>query len=281
MLATPYTRVWDISVDIFPVGSRPCRVSQEKISDYLPDGRPLFEWERLKQAYAFHDFPKVLEFCDNCFLSVFGGLEGCGGPVEDLDIFFAAINELAPDSPWNEIAQDGTPIFPEVVRELSVDLDRLRTRLHSTEWPIAQPRFQGIPIREQLLDGPGRRQFYAWNGEGPPALITHNDGYQVFFSKHGLLVKATYDNPLPHTFLKLWREASGTHGLSANGETIRFPVQRGQMPSWADETPVGAELVSEAIPTDEVFADIFDILEVFCGMANQFDTGLTFKPQGT
>lgn len=281
MLWTPTTRAWEIGVDVFPVAGRPCRESQEKIVDYLNDGRPLFEWERLKQAYAFHNVPRVLEYCDNCFLSIFGGLEGCVGQVGHLDEFFAAIAELAPDSPWNDVNQDGTPVFPDVVRALTEDLERLRIRLHQTEWPIAQPRFQGVAIREQLAEGPGRRQFYAWNGDGPPSIITHNDGYQLFFSKHGLLVKATHDDPMPHTFLKIWREASGMHGLNSMGQTIRFPIQRGQMPSWGDETPVvGSELVSEAIPTDEVFADVFDILDVFCGVANQFDTGLTLRPLG-
>ncbi|MGE0493970.1 MAG: hypothetical protein AB7S38_32475 [Vulcanimicrobiota bacterium] len=280
MLATPATKAHEIAVDIFGVGSRPCRVSQEKIVDYYTDGRPLFEWEEMRQRFILGSQTKILNYCEPCFLSVFGGLEGCKGEIDNLDILFRAMAEQAPHSPWNEVPQDGTPIFPDQLREMAVQLELLRVTLHQSEWPIAQPRYDGQSVREQLPDGPGRRQFYIWDGEGPPSIIAHNDGYQIYFSKHGLLVKPTYSDPIPHTFVKIWREHRGTFGLSSSGETIGFPISRGRYPMWGFENVPGAELVVEVIPSDEAFADVIDILDVFVSLANQFDTGITIRALG-
>lgn len=278
MLRTPNSKAWEIAIDIFGVATRPCRYSQEKIWDYYLDGRPMFEWEQFRQAFILRQDQTILEFCDPCPMSVFGGLEGCKGAVEHLEVFFRAISELVPDSPWNEVPQDGTPVYPDQLRELEVQLQLLRRALHEHEWPIAQPRFRGEPVREVFNDELGRRQFFAWNGEGPPALLASNDGYLVFFSKHGLLVKPTYEDPIPHTFVKLWREERGTFGLSTAGETVGFQLARAKYPTWGFDNNPGAELVVEAIPADEALADVLDVLEVFTGLANQFDTGITLKP---
>ncbi len=279
MLHTPATKSWELAVDIFAVNARPCRLAQEKIVDYYSDGRPLFQWEEMRQLFVLKGNNDILRYCDPCFLSVFGGLEGCKGAVEHLDVLFRCLAEQAPESPWNEVPQDGTPIFPDKLRELAMQLELLREALHQHEWPIAQPRYHGDPVREVMADGHlGRRQFFIWDGQGPPSILAHNDGYQVYFSKHGLLVKPTYSDPIPHTFVKVWREERGSFGLSSSGETIGFPISRGRFPVWGFENVPGAELVVEVIPTDEAFADTLDILEVFVGMANQFDTGLTLKP---
>ncbi len=279
MLPTPYIKPWEISIDIFGVQGRACREPQELIVDYYGDGRPLFQWESMRQSLAFRGNPEILDYCEPCPLSIFGGLEGCKGPVYNVDILFRALNELVPDSPWNEAPIDGSPIYPDQLRELAQALPWTKEQLHQKSWPIAQPRMNGISYADGDYDPDGRPQFYAWDGLGPPALLEFNDGYQVFLSRHGLLVKATHGAPIPHTFSKMWREDKGFFGLSSTGDTIGFPVTRGNYPSWGFANEPGVELVMESMPADRAFVEEFELLEVFVELANQLDTGLLIRSE--
>ncbi len=86
MLPTPYSNSWELSIDIFGVQGRPCAEAQERIVDYYSDGRPLFQWEAMRQALAFRGQEDILDYCEPCPLSIFGGLEGCKGHVNNVDI---------------------------------------------------------------------------------------------------------------------------------------------------------------------------------------------------
>lgn len=279
MLPLPYAKPWELSIDIFAVQSRPCAGPQELIIDYYNDGRPLFQWEHLRQGLAFRGDDSILEYCEPCPLSVFGGLEGCRGQVVNFDILFKALNELVPDSPWNEVPIDGTPIYPEQLRELSQALPWTRAQLKDKTWPIAQPRYLGDPYGDGGYGSEIRPQFFGWDGNGPPALVDFNDGYQVYLSRHGLLVKATHGSPIPHTFSKLWREERGFFGLSSSGETVGFQVTRGHYPSWQLPNDVGVELVTESVSAEVAFTEEFELLDVFVDLANQFDTGLLIRSE--
>lgn len=279
MLPTPYSNSWELSIDIFGVQGRPCAEAQEQIVDYYSDGRPLFQWESMRQALAFRGQEDILDYCEPCPLSIFGGLEGCKGPVNNLDILFRALNELVPESPWNEVPIDATPIYADQLRDLSQALPWTRSKLHEKNWPIAQPRLHGVPYSQGDYIQGERPQFFGWDALGPPALLEFNDGYQVYLSKHGLLIKAAHGAPIPHTFSKLWREGRGFFGLSSQGETIGFPVTRGHYPSWGLPGDIGVELVMESIPADEAFVEEFELLEVFVELANQLDTGLLIRSE--
>ena len=279
MLPLPYAKPWELSIDIFAVQGRPCREAQELIVDYYTDGRPLFQWEAMRQALAFRGQEDVLDYCEPCPLSVFGGLEGCRGPVNNFDILFRGLNELVPDSPWNEVPTDGTPIYPEQLRELAQALLWTREQLREKSWPIAQPRLEGVPYGDGDYDPSVRPQFYGWDGNGPPALLDFNDGYQTYLSRHGLLIKATHGTPIPHTFSKIWREDMGFFGLSSSGETVSFQVTRGNYPSWGLPNDVGAELVTESVSAEEAFIEEIELLEVFVELANQLDTGLLIRSE--
>ena len=295
MLKTQTTRTSEIAVDIFGVYTRPCRIGQETIYDYHMDGRPQFEWERWRQLLLFNGNTQILHYCEACPLNVFGGLEGCKGKVENLDIFFRAMQELLPDSPWCTVPRDGSPLHPHLAAQLSVDFGELRNKLSQQTWPVAIPRQDGQPYFDEVdtpeydEDDPeeeslahaqgGIFQFYAWNGEGPPGLLNYNEGYSVYLSRHGLLVKPTGEDPIPHTFSRLWREGRGMFGLSSNGDTVGFQMSFARLPNWGYETGAGAELVVERLPADQVFRETLDILEVFCGLALDFETGFLIKQE--
>ena len=279
MLTMPYVKPWEISIDIFSVRSRPCAQAQEVIIDYYSDGRPLFKWEHMRQSLAFRGSEEILDVCEPCPLSIFGGLEGCRGQVVNFDVLFRALNELVPDSPWNEVPVNGMPIYPEQLRELSEALVWTREKLSKESWPVAQPRFEGVNYGDGEYNREARSQFFGWDGNGPPALLDFNDGYQVYLSRHGLLVKATHGSPIPHTFSKLWREEKGFFGLSSSGETVAFQVARGNYPTWGLPNDLGVELVTESLPADRALIEELELLDVFVELANQFDTGLLIQSE--
>ena len=277
MLKTPSTTAWEISLEIFSFLFRPCRQPQETIWDYHLDGRPQFEWERLRTMYMLEGNPKIWSYCENCPLNIFGEVEGCRGTVENLDIFFRALNELTPENPWSRVSTEGKPIPPGEMEEMRIYLQTLREALSKQTWPVAIPRLSGKPYYEDPEAGGGRYQYYAWNGEGPPSVLHYNEGYTVYMSRHGLLVKPSGEDPVPHAFSRLYRDGRGVYGLSRQGETVGFQMAFARYPQWGFELAPGAELSLENMAADQVFVDILDILEVFCAVACEYEIGLLFQ----
>lgn len=299
MLSTINTQSGTVTIDVFGVHHRPCRPAQESIYDYHLDGRPQFMWERLRHMLLLQGNEEVLNYCDNCPLNIFGGLEGCSGKLQNLDVFFRALGELAPESPWSQLRVDGQVIHPSETGQLLVELPSLRLRLSESTWPVCVPRFKGQPIfenqdeqepideetdqdsgpsleRQAALAG-GLFQFYAWNGEGPPALVYHNEGYCLYLSRHGLTLKPTGEDPIPHVFTRLWKEGRNMFGLSKTGDTVGFQLSLARLPSWGFQEVSGAELTFEAMPSDQVFREVLDTLEVFANVAHDFETGMILK----
>lgn len=282
---TPHTTSWEVMLEISAYPDRPCRGPQETIHDYQEDGRPEFYWEFLRQKHIFFGDQRVLDYCDGCEMNLLGTVEGCKARIENLDIFFRALNELAPESQWAKVVRDGTPIPPARIPVLGVELTGLREKLTAAEWPVAIPRFHGreyVRVEEDddgelTLTGP--RDIYAWNGEGPPGLIFMNEGYTVYLSRHGLMVKPMGQEPAPYVFRRLWREDLGVFGEDTQGEHIGFDVLLGRYPVWGYGNDSGTELTFEKISPGEVFEEILSDLDAFCAVAERFECGLIIKPR--
>lgn len=287
MLPSPHTTSWELSLEIFSYSFRPCRQAQETIYEYMQDGRPQFEWEYLRQQWILQQDPQILDYCSECPINIMGEMEGCKCQVENLDIFFRALNELAPDSLWTRVPRNGVPTAIHEVAPLLADLLGMRDRFATLTWPSAVPKFEGTPYRDEVEDEDGYfqptgpPQFYAWNGEGPPGLLYLNEGYTVYLSRHGLMVKPTGQEPVPYVFRRLWREDLGVFGEDGQGEQIGFDVLMGRYPTWGFSSDSGTELVFEPLPASEVFAEIFDLLEVFCSVALECETGILIKAPPT
>lgn len=286
MEETPHTTSWELSLDIFNYTFRPCRQAQETIWDYHQDGRPQFRWEYLRQMCIFNGDERILDICGDCPINIMAEVEGCKTQVDNLDIFFRALNELVPDSLWARMPRDGTPVPHAQIAPMLVDLMGMRARLGELTWPVAVPRLNGAAYHQEIQEldengepvtRPGRVRFYAWNGEGPPGLIFLNEGYSLYLSRHGLMVKPTGEDPVPYAFRRLWREDLGVFGEDSRGEQIGFDVLLGRYPTWGFTTDSGTELVVEQMPADQAFGEILDLLEVFCGVAEEFETGLLIK----
>lgn len=270
-----------IELDIFNVPFRPCRPPQEQIYEFYHDGKPRFEWDRLRQNWIFVKDPAILAFCEPCPLNVFQEVEGCRGEVDYLEPLLRAVAEVAPDSPLNDLPLDGTPLTVEENRVLRLDLENVERALKGRRWPVAQVLRPDGPLREYFPDGGDRLLFYPWSGEGPPNLITMNEGYQIFLSQHGLIVKATYEDPVPTTFRKLTRQGRSVSGESVTGDVIGFQMSLARLPVWdpQDATADGS-LEMTTYPADEVFREQLDLLDVFTGLALQAETGILVSPQG-
>lgn len=286
MLETPHTARWELALDIFGYGFRPCRGPQETIYEYHMDGRPRFEWEYLRQLYIIEGNPTIVDYCADCPINIMAEVEGCKTQVDNLDIFFRALNELTPDSHWAKLPRDGTPVPSHQTAILLADLLALKDRLKELTWPVAVPRENGQPYYDQIEEETetgevfvkqGRINLYAWNGEGPPGLMFLNEGYTIYLSRHGLMVKPVGQDPIPYIFKRLWREDLGVFGEDTRGEQIGFDVLVGRYPTWGASTESGTELCFESMPAATVFAEILDLLEVFCSIAEEFEIGFLIK----
>lgn len=289
MLDTPHTQRWELALEIFNYTFRPCRYAQETIYDYHMDGRPQFEWEFLRQLWILEGDPRIIDFCADCPVNIMGEVEGCKCQVDNLDIFFRALNELVPDSLWARFPRDGTPAPSHQIAALLADLFGLKAKLAELTWPVALPKENGRPYfepRDESEAEPdpanptvaeGALQFYAWNGEGPPGLIFLNEGYSLYLSRHGIMVKPAGQDPIPYVFRRLWREDMGVFGEDSRGEQIGFDVLSGRYPNWGASNESGTELHFESMPANQVFAELLDLLEVYCSIAEEFELGLLIK----
>ncbi len=104
-----------------------------------------------------------------------------------------------------------------------------------------------------------------------------NEGYTIYLSRHGLMVKPTGQDPIPYVFRRLWREDMGVFGEDGRGEQIGFDVLVGRYPTWGASNDSGTELCFESMPASEVFADILDMFEVFVSVAEEFEVGMLVK----
>lgn len=286
MEQTPHTTSWQLGLDIFAYPFRPCRHDQETIYDYQSDGRPQFRWEYLRQVWVFRGDERIAQTCSDCPINIMGEVEGCKVQVDNLDIFFRALNELVPESPWAQMAKDGSPLSPGQMAQMLHALGELRSALELQTWPVAVPRYSGNPYYEEIQEPDengdwathqGAQRFYAWNGEGPPGLIFLNEGYSLYLSRHGLMVKPTGEDPVPYVFRRLWREDLGVFGEDGQAQQIGFDVLSGRYPSWGFSTDSDTDLTLERMPAAQVFTEILDLLEVFCSVALEFEAGLFVK----
>lgn len=270
----------EVMLDIVPVANRPCRPFQERIAEYALDGRPRFEWESMRHRFILQGDPTILHVCTPCPLNVFTGPEGCKGRVDGLETFVRAVGRICPDSSWVSLPLDGSLVDLALARQLHAEVPALEEAFATYAWPAARVFRDGQPLEEELPDGSSRPVYFAWNGEGPPSLVASNDGYQIYMSAHGLIVKATYEDPVPATFRKLWREERAVYGLTTDGQTIGFQMSLARLPEWDPQLPQGSrgELVMGEMPAATVFRDPLDIMEIYVGLALDADTGFWIKP---
>lgn len=270
--------VYELGINILPVGVRPCRRFQEQISDYGSDGRPCFLWEELRHKQILRNDPTVLQICSTCSLNIFQGSEGCKGPIYGLDSFLRAVARLAPESPWVNMEFTGECLEASVTAELAANLDELEEIFDSQQWKVAQMYQDDEPIIDYFEDGSSRPRFVPWNGEAPPSLVYGNDGYQVYLCAHGIIVKSNFEDAQPHVFKSLHRTDNGAYGVTAQGETINFQTTMARYPEWDKEDPRSyGDLRFEDLTAAEVFRDSLDTLMVFTGMAVSAKTGIFIR----
>lgn len=271
--------IYEISINVLPVASRPCRHFQESIAEYAMDGRPRFEWEAMRHQMILYEDQTVPLICASCPMNILQGPEGCKGTLYGLELFMRAVARLVPDSPWANLETSEEPISAADTRVLCKELDSLEQVLSKSKWRVAQLYADGAPLTEFFSDGSERPKLYPWNGEAPPSLINSNEGYQLFLCAHGIIVKSNYEDPVPHVFTRLTRDGSGVYGTSDKGETVGFQSVMAHYPEWDKENPRGfGELRSVELNAAEVFRDTLDMLQVFTGVAGSAETGIGLTP---
>lgn len=267
--------VYEIALDIIPVRIRPCKPYQEKVSDYAADGRRRFEWEVMRHDKMLLGSPAIDNTCAECPINIMQTAEGCRSTVYGMDVFLKAVAHLAPDSLWAGITLEPENTF-DIRRtfELAADLENLDQVFASKTWLAAQLWAYDEPVMEYFDDGSSRPRFYPWNGEAPPALISGNDGYQLFLCTNGIIVKSAFDEAGGRLCTKLVRDESGVHGITKEGETVKFKPLMARYPEWDKEDPHAyGELRMVEMNAADVFRDTLDMLMVFTDLARNSKTG--------
>lgn len=243
------------------------------------DGRPRFEWEAMRHRMILYGDPTIAGVCASCQLNLMQEAEGCRGTLENFEVFLRAVARLAPESPWATLPLEPDPLSAEATRHLYRDLANLETVFASNPWKVAQMFRHGAPLLDEFPDGSSHPRLHPWNGESPPHLISSNEGYQLFLCPHGMIVKANFEDPVPHVFVKMWRDSLGVYGQTAQGETIGFQMAMARHPEWDPEAPrAEGELLLTELPAAQVFRDTLDMLAVFSGVAGEAETGILIHP---
>ena len=69
----------------------------------------------------------------------------------------------------------------------------------------------------------------------------------------------------------------GVVGEDRRGEQIGFDVLVGRYPGCGASNDSGTELHFESMPASQVFAELLDLLEVYCSIAEEFEIGVLIK----
>lgn len=264
-----------IAIDFASVPFRGCRPYQEKIVEYGMTGRPLFEWDKMRERFFVYGFQTIQQICDPCPMNVFGGIEGCQGQVEGLTIFLKVLMHLKPDSPLFKHRFQNEYMAHDETRAFLTEMYKVQELMTATEWPVAQVLFDGYP---QEVEGPRGYLYYEWEGDEDETFIFSNEGYSVGIARDGLVVKDAAGHRQPFFFATLRREQTAVSGETAEGQVIAFDIVRDACPAWDDEPEyVNSELVYTRLPASDVFADVLNVFTACAEIALKHNTGLKIQ----
>ncbi|HEY3999023.1 MAG TPA: hypothetical protein VGO93_09180 [Candidatus Xenobia bacterium] len=267
-----YRTLHRVAIDIYTIPYRGCRPYQEKIADYGTTGRPLFEWDKMRERYFIRGTPAIKEICEKCPMNIFGNIEGCQGEVEGLTIFLKVLLHLKPDSTLFRYRYQQDQLSHEETRSFLNELGRVHELLQNTEWPIAQVFVDG---EAKQVDGPRQVLYYEWEGDDDDTFVFSNDGYSVGIAKEGLVVKDASGRRQPYLFQRLVRTYADVSGETMEGQVIHFDTVRDAAPAWDDEPSLmQTELVYTICKGTDLFGDFLQVLSTVAEVALRHNTGI-------
>ena len=265
----------DVEIDLFGFVYRPCRLYQERIADYYLNGKPRFEWEKLRQRRLVSGDGTQLRVCTPCPLNVLAEAEGCKVRIEALSSFLAVVSTLRPGSLLSRysftddlLSLDDTALLLEECQVLARVLE------HAT-WPVAQlydgqePRRSKTGMRELV--------FIEWDGS-EETFIYSNPGYSLALTREGILVRESSGEVMPERFARLWQESASVWGETIGGRTLPFIPTSDQVPAWDGKGMFSrSQIRFLEMPVLQIYADVVDTLSVFSQTAVDHQVGLRIR----
>lgn len=270
--------VHEIKIDIFRVSHRSCRPYQERIVDFYEDGRPRFEWEKIRHKHILAGDPAIAEICTPCPLNIYQDVEGCTGRVDGLNIFIRVLSAFKPDSAFLGLSLAEDLLDLDTIKKLLVEVEEICDLLQSLKWPVAQVLWEGQPVTYQHIDGTPRELFYEWEGVEEETFPYGNEGYYWGRSQEGIVVKEIFGERVPYIFLRLWKDGRGVYGETLDHQVLPFVPVSGALPAWGDIDPSrNSELVASELPASIVFRDVLDSFMTFGKVAVRNVTGIQLR----
>jgi hypothetical protein len=263
-----------VDIDIFNVPYRNCRPYQERIADYYRDGRPRFEWEKIKQNMVLRGDDTVEVVCAPCPLNLMQTVEGCGIVVEGLTTFMGVMSHAKPDSMLVRYSYSDDVLTSDDARLLHRELEKLTPLLETMRWPVAQMFDRnGEPRMEE-----GNVERYAmieWEGGEAETFIFSNAGYTVAVGESGIIVRESLGDAPPQRFKRLVKVGANVYGETVDGQELPFRPVEECTPAWETGPVFGfGELRFVEMSLWEIFRDVVESLLVFSSVAMQHNTGL-------
>jgi len=266
----------DIEIDIFGFPYRPCRRYQEKIADYYLDGKPRFEWERLRQRRLVQGDGVQERVCGPCPLNLLASAEGCKARVEALTSFQAVVAHLRPGSLVASYASQRDVLDPEATAALATECQQLARFLEDKTWPVAQ-LYDGHEPRRSKDAGLRELVFIEWDGS-EETFIYSNPGYSLSLCHEGLLVRDSDGAQMPERFARLWQESASVWGETIGGRVIPFIPRSDQVPAWDNRGLfTRTQIRFLEMPVLQIYADVVDTLCVFSQTAVEHLCGLAVR----
>ncbi len=268
-----------VEIDIFHVAYRPCRVYQERIADYYLNGRPRFEWERMRHRMLMQGDETIKNVCESCGMNILGDAEGCQIRIDGLTTFLGIVNQLEPHNHLMGFSYADDALSRDDTQRLHEEVERLSGSLGDVKWPVGQI-FKG---GEPLPDPNGFRPalFYEFEGGEQMTPVYSNRGYTVGVARDGLVVCESLGEVMPERFCRLWKDGANVYGETIGGRMMPFLPVENEVPAW-DDSPLfsSSELRLIELPLVEIYADAIESLLVFSSVALSNNTGLRFSQVG-
>jgi hypothetical protein len=265
--------VHEVELDIFRFDYRPCRVYQERIADYYQDGKPRFEWERLRQKRLVQGDQVMERVCGPCPFNLLDTAEGCKVRIESLPAFITALAHLRPSTPLIAYTFSDDILGLDDTALLCTELQAVARDFASTTWPVAMFYDRDEPRRTK--DGSLRElDFVEWDGNEETFLYS-NPGYTIALTEQGLLVRELDGDVLPNRYRRLWQESAAVWGETMQGDTLPFIPRSHQVPAWDSSGPFSrTQLRFVEMPLLGIYADVVDTLSAFGEVALAHHIGL-------
>ncbi|MCL5037526.1 MAG: hypothetical protein M1269_10510 [Chloroflexi bacterium] len=259
-------RRFKISVDVFRIPHRRCRIFQEQISDFYQDGRPRFQWEVIRQNWMLSRNNTILEICGDCRLNLTETVEGCSTTIDYLDSYLAAVAVARPDSILLSLLQnnvyeyDALEVFVKELKSVTDDLENIT-------WYGAQLFAFALPVPDEN----GKPLIYPWDGDPHGYYFFSNAAYSTGVSTEGILLRELRGGQ-PSVFTSLLRHGPQILGMDRQGSMHNLVPDGGIMPAWESPSHEISELRHVKMSALEIFRHIHETLILFAGTASKEQT---------